>query len=499
MPRIAWFSPISERELMRSSVYTREVLSYAQAHLPEWDIEVFSDSADLKELEQTNSSEMLYGYPLFHYLRFYLRDRERAFDYVIYQCEDHPRAAFIQTSLALHPGVSFFHDLNLSRLEQSLVEHSSTGALLNDMMDETHGRSSVRLGDLKARGWSIDVFDRQYPQGESALRQAGVIVVQNIRGVQEVKARAIPRPVELSTFPFPRLDRSAVSAAHHALRPGLGIDATEPVIGFSGTRLLEDRVQTVLEAFSLLRQKHSGDTPKPRFLWVVNDKEVEAMAERQLKRFFAENDCPETAVNLVHADSVDQFFDLLSVPDVMICTTFDALRGQSLALIASLCYGTPTLVSDFGPSGELPDGVALRIPVGRGEREIIVRATEELLSNAALRTALSEASAEFVNTVCTAGSAVSDIERIFSAHGVELKNSLAAVRADIERQTESLLSEMSRVCRTDKLFSGLNRFSGERAVYNGGQILERATQDFSWGRQRALPANLKPEPKRLHG
>lgn len=104
--RIAWFSPLNDRGLRRSALYSQEVLR----HLP-CDVELFLDDDELRFFE---GKEL--PFPAFHFLRIAERDEAQPFDVFVYNIEDHPSTLFCKHAAALYPGIVVFHDLELSRM-----------------------------------------------------------------------------------------------------------------------------------------------------------------------------------------------------------------------------------------------------------------------------------------------------------------------------------------------------------------------------------------------
>ncbi len=91
----------------------------------------------------------------------------------------------------------------------------------------------------------------------------------------------------------------------------------------------------------------------------------------------------------------DELWSLLAACDVVVSLRWPTMGETSAAAVRALSLGKPLVVSDVGSFSELPDEVALKVPVGQGEVDALVAAIEhaarnEQMSAAAGRVAATE-------------------------------------------------------------------------------------------------------------
>ena len=72
----------------------------------------------------------------------------------------------------------------------------------------------------------------------------------------------------------------------------------------------------------------------------------------------------------------DELWSLLAACDVVVSLRWPTMGETSAAAVRALSLGKPLVVSDVGAFRELPDEVAIKVPVGEGEIEALVEAIE---------------------------------------------------------------------------------------------------------------------------
>lgn len=101
--------------------------------------------------------------------------------------------------------------------------------------------------------------------------------------------------------------------------------------------------------------------------------------------------------NVIRRDYVpeDELWRLLAACDAVVSLRWPTMGETSAAAVRALSLGKPLIVSDVGSFRELPDEVAIKVPVGAGEVEALVEAMRraagnEEMSGAARRVAATE-------------------------------------------------------------------------------------------------------------
>jgi glycosyltransferase involved in cell wall biosynthesis len=92
----------------------------------------------------------------------------------------------------------------------------------------------------------------------------------------------------------------------------------------------------------------------------------------------------------------DRLWSLMAACDVCVSLRSPTMGETSGSVIRQLSLGKPVVVSDVGWFAELPDSVALKVPVGAGETEALYAALELLSRDEGARRAMSAAALELV-------------------------------------------------------------------------------------------------------
>ncbi len=468
--RIAWYSPLLETAELKSAAFTSRLV---ELFPKDWEVEFFIDDLEWQTLRRQTEAEFVdsfdwNGYAVFHFLQSFRRNRLNRFDAHIFHVEDSPRCAFVQQSLRLFPGICYFHDLNLRRLEWSRLDHATTPKLLNDRMTSDFGEDAIKVGDWVSRGWSSEVLDGAYPLGEEDRRLAAVAVVENVRSVEEFRSgreQFAEDHVELSAFPVITPPEPDIHRMRADARRERDLQPQTPVIAFLGRYLFEERIYVILEAVRKL--------PKPfELLWLVVTEEERLGAIDTIQRVFG---MPLTELDFIRLEKHETQVELeraIAASDIMLGLRFDVLRGISLSTFAALSFGIPTILTEFGPGGEIPSPAVLHLGVGRGEKESLVKVLTLLLSNPALCRKVGRAGREFCQTVHSPEAVITDLESIFA------RQSLFVERVGRERQTAIGRNK-------EELLSSRDEWSRRRAFQTEDRerasMLANAKRDFGWG------------------
>ena len=144
--------------------------------------------------------------------------------------------------------------------------------------------------------------------------------------------------------------------------------AGDPLVGCFGNLNMNKRIPQLLEAFALLLRRRPG----ARLLLVG------AAAERfELERRFERLglDVGEAVIREEYVPE-ERLWSLMAACDVLVNLRSPTMGETSGAVIRGLSLGKAMLVSDVGWFAELPDGVALRVPVDEYEVATIAAALE---------------------------------------------------------------------------------------------------------------------------
>ena len=130
---------------------------------------------------------------------------------------------------------------------------------------------------------------------------------------------------------------------------------------------MNKRIPPLLEAFTLLRQRRPGAR-----LLLVGDTAERFDLDRRLERL----DIGSEALVRESYVTQERFWALMAACDVLVNLRSPTMGETSGSVIRGLSLGKPMLVSELGWFAELPDGVALKIPVDEFEVPTIAAALE---------------------------------------------------------------------------------------------------------------------------
>ena len=293
----------------------------------------------------------------------------------LYHVGNDPEAhGWIVDALARRPGVVVLHEYVLHHLVAGLTVGRRDAAGYLDAMERdagvvgrmlAHGVLDNRLPPL----WETRPED--FPLAGEVLRHAAGLIVHSRYVEERARERGYDGP--LWRIPHPAWPPPEVEPAD--LGDG-------PVIGCLGHLNASKRIAQLLEAFVQVRETH----PEARLLLAG------AVAPRfDLDGRIERLGVPAGAV--LREDYVDEprFWALLARADVCVSLRAPTMGETSGTVVRALSLGRPLVVSDLGWFAELPDDVALKVPVDAHEVETLASVLRVLLDRPDVRTALGDA------------------------------------------------------------------------------------------------------------
>ncbi len=222
-----------------------------------------------------------------------------------------------------------------------------------------------------------------------------------------------------------------------------------PLIGCFGNLNGSKRVLQVLEAFARLRANH----PEARLLLVGAEAPDFDAAGRMREVDLA---------GVERAGYVDEqrLWSLMAACDVLVSLRAPTMGETSGSVIRGLVLGKPLVVSDVGWFAELPDEVALKVPVDAHEVEVLAAALDRLASSDDERAGMGSAALEYVRVE-------HDLERVADAYVGALEEAAGA-----EAVRETILGELARAAAE----VGIGPEDQE-----AGELARRANEVRLWG------------------
>lgn len=299
----------------------------------------------------------------------------RGADVALYHVGNNPDAhGWIVDALRRRPGVVVLHDFVLHHLVSGLTLGRGDAKAYLDAMEHEAGV----VGRLLAHGvvdhripplWESRPQD--FPLAGEVLSLATGLIVHSHHVERRAREAGYDRPIHVvahPAWPIPSLEPASV--------------AGEPLLGCFGNVNASKRIPQLLEAFARVRRAHPGAR-----LLLVGATSPGFDLERRLQRLGLEGE------GIIREGYVDEsrLWSLMAACDAIVALRAPTMGETSGSAIRALSLGKPLVVSDVGWFGELPDEVALKVPVDESERDVLTAALELLAANPAARAAMSEA------------------------------------------------------------------------------------------------------------
>jgi glycosyltransferase involved in cell wall biosynthesis len=289
----------------------------------------------------------------------------RGADIALYHVGNDPEAhGWIVEALRRRPGVVVLHELVLHHLVAGLTVGRRDAAGYLDAMEReagvvgrmlAHGVLDNRLPPL----WETRPEDFPLAGEVLGLAREHGLIVHSCYVEERVRERGFEGPIW--RIPHPGWPAPDVSPAD--------IEG-KPVIGCLGHLNASKRIPQLIDAFLRLREWH----PEARLL-LVGAPAARFDLDSWLRRFGLADD-----PSLVREGYVDErrLWSLLLACDICVSLRAPTMGETSGSVIRALSVGRPLVVSDVGWFAELPDNVAMKVPVGEGEVEALIDALERL-------------------------------------------------------------------------------------------------------------------------
>jgi glycosyltransferase involved in cell wall biosynthesis len=288
-------------------------------------------------------------------------------DVALYHVGNDPEAhGWIVDALRRRPGVVVLHEFVLHHLISGITLGRGDPRAYFDAMERDLGVA----GRLLALGVADNLLPllwetqpERFPLAGTVLDLAHGLIVHS--GYVETRAREAGYAGALWRVPHPAWPDAPVEPA---------AAGGEPLIGCFGYLNANKRIPQVLEAFALLRRRRPG----AKLLLVGAAGERFELA-RRLERLGLDGSA------IIRKDYVpeERLWSLMAASNVLVNLRSPTMGETSGAVIRGLALGKPMLVSDTGWFAELPDDVALKIPVDEYEVPTIAAAFELAADHAA--------------------------------------------------------------------------------------------------------------------
>ena len=277
-------------------------------------------------------------------------------DVALYHVGNDPDAhSWIVDALRRQAGVVVLHDFVVHHLMAGMTIGRNDGHAYLAAMEREAGAAGRMLGWGVLEGrvpplW--EVRPTEYPLvGELLDRSTGVIVHSHYVAAQ-VREHGYDGPLWHIPHPAWPVEDTVPAAVEGA-----------PLFGCFGHLNENKRVPQLLRAFAEFRRTHPG----ARLLLVG----------AEAPGFSLRGDVPDGVIREQYVEE-ERLMSLMAACDAVVLLRAPTMGETSGSAIRTLSLGKPLVVSDLGWFAELPDDVALKVPVGEGEEEALVDAFERL-------------------------------------------------------------------------------------------------------------------------
>jgi glycosyltransferase involved in cell wall biosynthesis len=344
------------------------------------------------------------------------RAAPRGADVCLYHVGNNPDAhGWIVEALRKRPGVVVLHEFVLHHLVAGLTLGRGDGPGYLGAMQRDAGVPGRLLAHGVLDGvvpplWEVRPED--FPLAGEVLEHAAKtgLIVHSAHVAGRALAAGYDGP--LWRIPHPAWTPPPVEPEH--------IQAA-PVFGSFGNVNASKRVPQLLQAFARVRETQ----PDARLL-VVGAAAPGFDLDGRLR------DLPRDGVERLDYVDEGRLWSLMAACDACVVLRAPTMGETSGSAIRALALGRPLVVSDVGWFSELPDDVALKVPVDAHEVDTLTAALELLGSDGAARSAMRAAALAFV-------AREHELERVADAYAAALEEAVGgpAVR-------EAVLGEVAQ-------------------------------------------------------
>jgi glycosyltransferase involved in cell wall biosynthesis len=279
--------------------------------------------------------------------------REPKADVCLYHVGNDPAEhGWIVEALRRRPGVVVLHEFVLHHLVSGITLARGDVEGYCAALERDAGLVGRLLGHAVADERIRPLWEtrpQDFPLAGEVLDLAAGLVVHSRYVEERARSAGYRGPVwrvPMPAWPVPPVEPAAVEGS--------------PLVGSFGHVNESKRVPQLLAAFARLRERRPG----ARLLLVGS------WSPR-----FPALDLPHGVIRRDYVPE-DELWALLAACDAVVSLRWPTMGETSAAAVRALSLGKPLVVSDAGAFAELPDEVAVKVPVGDGEVEALAAALE---------------------------------------------------------------------------------------------------------------------------
>jgi len=336
-------------------------------------------------------------------------------DVAVYHIGNDPRHhAWVVEELRRRPGVVVLHDFVLHHLIAGMTVGRGDADGYLDAMQREAGVVGRMLAHGVIDGLLPPAWERrahEYPLTGEVLSYATGVIVHSAYVERRVRDQGFGGPVwriPLAAWPIP------------AEVPDAGLPQDRLIVGSFGHLNPAKRVPKLLEGFRRFQER------RPEALLLL----VGSVAPG------VDFELPADGLHFDYV-SEDRLWSLLAATDICVSLRYPTMGETSGIAVRALEAGCPQIVSDIGWFSELPEEVALKVPVGGDEVDVLAAHLERLAGDADLRAAMAAAARAH-------GAREHGLERVADAYVAALEEAAGgeAVRDAVRKDVALAASEV---------------------------------------------------------
>jgi glycosyltransferase involved in cell wall biosynthesis len=302
----------------------------------------------------------------------------RGSDLCVFHIGNNPDAhGWVVDALRRSPGLVVLHDFVLHHLVSGITLGRGNGKAYLDALERDRGLPARLLGHAVMEKRIPPLWENRpedFPLAGEVLDLATGLIVHSRYVHDCARTAGFARPIWVIPHPaFPVPDLRPIEVAG------------EPVFASFGNVNASKRVPQLLDAFARVRP----NLPEGRLL-LVGAVSPGFDLDRRLQRLGLDGSGLEREGYVEE----ERLWQLMAAADVHVNLRSPTMGETSGTAIRALSLGKPLIVSDVGWFAELPDDVALKVPVDDLEVATLVAALELLGSRPDVRLAMGEAARE---------------------------------------------------------------------------------------------------------
>ena len=380
--RIAFFSSLNPKP--------SGISDYSEALLPHLAARVDRIDVFIEDYEPSNPL-LCEGLRIRHYREFEPDYRAGRYDVVLYHIGNNPYHVYIYDLALRIPGVLVLHEFNLHHLLAHVTIARQDWEGYFREVEYNAGLAALKRAQRIRAGLQEPDYDN-IAMNRRLLEQSRGAIVHSDYMVRQVRENGFPlllqriqHGVEIPAVDVGRARRRLAQLA------GLSLDNDTPVLGIFGFLKSYKRIHEVLRALARLLKLY------PPVKLVLVGEENPQYPLRPLISELAIGD----AVRILGYVDLETFVDCMAACDICVNLRGPTAGETSGTFLRALALCKPTLVSEIGAFIELPDDVAVKIPVDGREIDWLLEYMRILLEEPALARAIGERGLAYAAQECS--------------------------------------------------------------------------------------------------